>query len=71
MQFKKDSKAIAKRAWSIRLMIVAAIMSGAEIVLPFFSEVIPRNLFAALSFVAVSGAFVARFIVQRGLDGDE
>lgn len=62
-----DWKNILRRAWSARLMIVAAVMSGFEIVLPFYSDALPRGAFAGLSFLAVSGAFVARFVAQKGL----
>ena len=60
-------KEIARRAWSIRFLVLAGILSGLEVILPFFSDEIPRNLFAILSFVAVSAAFVARLVVQKGL----
>lgn len=58
---------VLKKAWSVRLMFLAALLSGVEFVLPFFSEALPRGLFAGLSFVVVSGAFAARFFAQRGL----
>jgi len=48
-------------------MILAGVLSGCEVILPFFSEEIPRNLFAVLSFVAVAAAFVARLVAQKGL----
>lgn len=60
-------KEIVKRSWSLRFIILAGILSGIEVILPFFSDEIPRNLFAALSFLAVSAAFVARLVVQKGL----
>ncbi len=58
---------VLRKAWSMRLMMLAAILSGAEIVLPFFAETIPRGSFAALSFFTVAGAFVARLVAQEGL----
>lgn len=60
-------KEIARRAWSIRFLVLAGVLSGLEVILPFFSDEIPRNLFAILSFVAVTAAFVARLVVQKGL----
>lgn len=48
-------------------MILAGILSGVEVILPFFSEDIPRNLFAVLSFIAVAAAFVARLVAQKGI----
>ena len=64
MELLPDWKKIVRRAWSIRLSIVAALFSGAEVVLPLFVDVLPRNLFASLSFIAVVGAVVARVVSQ-------
>jgi hypothetical protein len=64
MELLPDWKRIARRAWSFRLTIIAALLSGAEVVLPLFIDVLPRNLFAALSFVAVIGAALARVVSQ-------
>jgi len=55
---------IMHRAWSMRLGALAAVLSGVEVVLPLFANEVPRNLFAALSFVAVIGAMVARVVAQ-------
>ena len=64
MELLPEWKKIARRAWSFRLTIIAAILSGAEVVLPLFIDVLPRNLFASLSFVAVVGAALARVVSQ-------
>lgn len=64
MELLHDWKKIVRRAWSFRLSIIAAIFSGAEVVLPLFIDVLPRNLFASLSFVAVVGAALARVVAQ-------
>ena len=68
MKLSYDWKVILKKAWSVRLMIVAALLSGIEVVLPFFSEAIPKGTFAALSFLAVSSAFIARLVAQKDMD---
>ena len=67
MQLYDNWKEIARRAWSVRFLVLAGVLSGLEVILPFFSEDIPRNLFAVLSFFAVAAAFVARLVVQKGL----
>jgi len=67
MQFYPNWKEIARRSWSLRFIILAGVLSGLEVILPFFSEDIPRNTFAALSFVCVCAAFVARLVAQRGI----
>jgi hypothetical protein len=58
---------ILRRSWSLRFIILAGILSGIEVILPFFSEDIDRNVFAVLSFVFVCAAFIARLIAQRGI----
>jgi len=67
MQLYENWKEIARRSWSLRFIILAGALSGLEVILPFFSDEIPRNLFAVLSFVAVSAAFVARLVAQKGI----
>ena len=67
MKLYDNWKEILRRSWSLRFIILAGALSGIEVILPFFGDVIPRNLFAALSFVAVSAAFVARLVAQRGI----
>lgn len=64
MKLHSDWKNILRRAWSFRLAVIAALFSGAEVVLPLFVDVVPRNLFASLSFVTVVGAAVARVVAQ-------
>jgi len=58
---------IVRRSWSLRFIILAGLLSGCEIALPLFADQIPRNLFAVLSFAAVSAAFVARLVAQKGI----
>lgn len=64
MKLDEDWKHIVKKAWSIRLGVIAAGFSGAEVVVPLFADVLPRGTFAVLSFVAVAGAVIARIVAQ-------
>lgn len=66
-----DWRTILRHAWSIRLAILAALLSGVEIVLPLFADAFPRGLFAAMSFVATAAATVARLIAQPRMRGDK
>lgn len=59
---------ILRRAWSIRLMILAGLLSGVEVILPMFPDCCPRGVFAGLSLVIIAGAFVARLAAQKGFD---
>lgn len=65
MKLYDNWKDILRRAWSIRLMLLAGLLSGGEVILPLFIDAMPRNVFAILSLLAVSGAFVARLVAQK------
>lgn len=67
MQLYDNWRDILRKAWSIRLMILAGALSAAEVVLPLFADVMPRGTFAALSAVTVTAAFVSRLIAQKDL----
>lgn len=67
MRLYDNWKTIVKRAWSVRLMLLAAILSSAEVLLPFFADEMTRGVFAALSALTVSAAFVARLVAQKDL----
>lgn len=60
---------VLRRAWSIRLMIAAGILSGAEVAMPLLHGVValPPGMFAALSGLATAGAFVARLVAQKDI----
>ena len=67
MRLYDNWREIMRRSWSLRFIILAGLLSGCEIALPLFADQIPRNLFAALSFAAVSAAFIARLVAQKGI----
>jgi hypothetical protein len=67
MRLTYDWKDILRKAWSVRLMILAGLLTAAEVVLPLFADSLPRGLFAALSGVTVCAALVARLLAQRDL----
>ena len=58
-------KDIVRKAWSIKFMILAGLLSGIEVALPYFEPMFPDNLFAALSGIAVGAAFIARLVAQK------
>lgn len=62
-----DWKWVATKAWSARLLILAALLSGFEALMSVFldSPPIPRGTFAILFFLITAAAFVARLIAQR------
>lgn len=67
MKLLPEWKIILRKAWSIRLMLFAGLLSGAEVVLPLFADAIPRGLFAGLSIFVICGAFVSRIVAQKNI----
>lgn len=67
----KNWRAVLRRAWSIKLIILAGILSGAEIALPLIQDLlpIPRGVFAGLSFLATAAGLVARLVAQQSVSG--
>ncbi len=63
-----DWKRIARKAWSIRLMLLAGILTACEAVLPLFSTSVPQGLFVGLNLVVIPAAMVARITTQKGID---
>jgi len=59
-----DWRRVARRAWSVRLSIVAALFTAAEVVVPLFGDVLPRGVFVLLAFSASIGAAIARLVAQ-------
>ncbi|ANB34735.1 hypothetical protein M2324_000418 [Rhodovulum sulfidophilum] len=57
-------RALIRRAWSIRLILIAGLLSGLSLASPDLLG-IPRGLFAGLSALVTAAAFAARLIAQR------
>ena len=68
MSLVYDWKRVLRYGWSIRLIVLAGLLSGAEVVLPLFDDAIPRNLFALLSMFVTVGAFIARLTAQPKME---
>lgn len=74
MNLVSNWRRVLRRAWSIRLMILAGILSGLEVIfsLPDIAERLdwPQGIFAALSGLTTAAAFVARLIAQSGVTNE-
>ena len=60
---------VLTRAWSARLMYVAAALSALEVALPIVDQVvdIPRGIFAGLSAFTTFAALISRIVAQKGI----
>ena len=70
MELIADAKTVILKAWSIRLALLAAVFSAAEVALPFFAPFVPPHTMAILAVVASSGAAIARVIAQPKMHDD-
>jgi hypothetical protein len=67
MHLYDNWREILRKAWSIRFIVLAGLLSGAEVILPFFADAIPRGVFAVMTFGAVAGAFISRLVAQKDI----
>lgn len=67
MKLYENWKEILTKAWSVRFMLLAAVLSGLEAMMPVIGPVLPTGTFAALSFVATAAAAVARVVAQKNV----
>jgi hypothetical protein len=71
MKLYTNWKSILRKAWSIRFILLAGIMTGAEMVVQYAGVQwipIPEWARMLVIFLLMSGAFVARIVAQHGLD---
>lgn len=65
MRLYANWKEIARKAWSIKFAVLATIFAVMQVVIPIYSDVLPRHLFAILTGVSTIGVIVARLIWQE------
>lgn len=49
-------------------MIIAGILSGLEVILPFFMANLPQGLFSVFAIVLTTAALIARVVAQKGVE---
>lgn len=68
MKLYSNWKDIVKKAWSIKFIIIAGLLSASEVVLPLYFDLFDRGTFAILTFVSVTAAFIARIVAQKDIE---
>lgn len=76
MRLIDDAHFVLTRAWSVRLILVAALLSGLEVVLSVLTAMsvnpgVPAGVFAAFSGLVTFAALIARFVAQKRTGVDE
>lgn len=73
MKLLSNWRGVLERAWSIRLMILAALLSGGEVAAPYLDGVVdlPQGVFAAMSGLISAAALLARLLAQGNIPDAE
>lgn len=67
----KDAKRVMRRAWSIRLAVLSALLSAADVALPYMAPEHPSRGFAAAAGVVALAAALSRVVAQpKGLPNE-
>lgn len=71
MRLIDNWRIVLRHAWSIRLMALAALLSGAEVALPFVEPWLPihEGFLALAAGLTTAAAFVARLVAQPPISG--
>ena len=69
MQLYENWTLIARKSWAVRFSLLAALLSGLEVVCSVFTDSPPidRTTFAAVAFVITIAAAVARLVAQKDI----
>jgi len=67
MRLRDDWKHILRHAWSVRLIVIAALLSAAEAAFPFMEDYLglPPQKFALLTALITFLAIPARLMAQK------
>ncbi|MCK2057175.1 hypothetical protein [Methylobacterium sp. 37f] len=71
MRLVDNWRRVVRNAWSLRLSILATVLSGAEIVVQVFlsDPPIPKGIFAVLAMLVTIASGVARLFAQPSVSG--
>lgn len=70
MELVYNWRSIIEKAWSFKLIVLSALLSGLEVALPLVAEslkpleLVPPGVFAGLAFIVTAAAGVARIMAQ-------
>ena len=72
MKLVSNWRAVLTRAWSVRCIVLAALLSGLEVSMSLIGGIpgIPDGVFAGLSGAVACLAFIARITAQKGVSHD-
>lgn len=67
MKLIEDARTVLLRAWSVRLALLSAVLSAAEVALPYFAPFVPQHTMAILAIATSAAAAIARIVAQPSM----
>jgi hypothetical protein len=62
---------VVNHSWSVRLIMLAFVLSAAEAIMPLLSDYAPHPIvYGVVTGLVTAGAFVARLLAQKKIDAD-
>lgn len=71
MRLVNDWRRVMRRAWSVRLIALAVVLTGLEVALPFLGDWIPPGRLGLLAGLVSAAALPARLIAQKGFEDED
>ncbi|MFC5554954.1 DUF7940 domain-containing protein [Methylobacterium iners] len=72
MRLVDNWRSVLAHAWSLRLSVIATVLSGAEVAVSVLSSnpPIPPGTFAVVAFAVTAASGLARLVAQAPISGD-
>lgn len=67
MKLAENWTLILKHAWSMRLMLLAGLLTAAETILPAYFDGLPRDAYNLLTATLIGAGMVARLVAQSSV----
>jgi len=62
-----NARRVARKSWALRLAVLSAVLSGAEVAVGILAASAPSRVLAAAAGVVAVASAVARLIQQQGM----
>lgn len=74
MMLVPNWRKVLKHAWSVRLIVLAGLLTGCEGILPLLPVLLPSltvQIVALVTFAVLAAAVISRFIAQEKVSGGD
>jgi hypothetical protein len=67
MKLYDNWRTILRKSWSLKFIVIAALLTACEAILPLYMDEFPRDQFAIITFGVIIAAFFARLVAQHDI----